>query len=189
MISLNLISPYQKKEIRLNRFYYLLKNNLGLIVIILILSSIVLLMARNILQENFNNVITDTSLIRQQIRGSNQKIMGINQKLTGVTNIQNQFVPWSNILIYLTKNIPPNIRINFLIIQPSLGKETEQWTIIIKGLAKSRDDFLYFQEQLKKSQLFEKVELPISNLTQKENIEFEFKTILPLKIIKEKTLK
>ncbi len=112
--------------------------------------------------------------------------MIINLKLAELANIQNQFIPWSNILIYLVKDVPPNIKINFLNIQPSSGKETEQWNVIIRGLAKSRNDFLLFQEQLKKSQFFEKVELPIGNLTQKENIEFEFKTTLLLKTIKEK---
>jgi len=190
MISLNLTSPHQKNEIKLNRFYHLLRNNLSLITIILILTAIILLIARNTLQNNFSSVVAETSLIQQQIRGSNQKIRTINEQLNDLTKIQAGFIPWSNISVYLAKNTPLDIKINFLIISPMVITQQEaeaakknenknkSWNITIKGIAKTRDDFFAFQDKLQKSSLLEEVKTPIDNITQKENIEFEFKAIL-----------
>lgn len=178
MISLNLNSPYQKKEIKFDRFYHLLKNSFGLIGVILIISSIILLIARNTLENNFNSIVAETSLVQQQIRGSNQKISDVNRQLKSFYSTQKDFIPWSNVMVYLTKLVPSNIKINLFTINPADVKNSEQWTISIKGTAKTRDDFLAFQDKLKKSTLFDKVETPIDNITQKENIDFEFKIFI-----------
>lgn len=193
MISLNLNSPHQKKQIRLNRLYHLLKGNLAFVLIITLMSAVILLTARNDLQESFNTIVADASLINQQIRGSNQKIAMINEELKKIEKIQSQFAPWSNLLVYLAKNTPPNIQLNFLIIQspmepasPAGGSQGKQWLITFKGLAKYRDDLIIFKEKLEKTEIFNKIETPLSQLTQKENIDFEIKASLSDEKMKEK---
>ncbi|MFH1226250.1 MAG: hypothetical protein V1684_03135 [bacterium] len=182
MISLNLNSPHQKKQIRLNRLYHLLKGNLSFVLIISIVSAIILLVARNDLQKSYNDITAAATLLNQQIRGSNQKITIINEELNKIKKIQSQFIPWSNLLVYLTKNTPPNIQLNFLIIQTLPESQAPpaggQWQITFKGLAKHRDDFLLFKEKLEKIELFDKVEIPLNQLTQKENLDFEIKASL-----------
>lgn len=188
MISLNLSSPYQKKEVYLKRFYYLLKNHFCLIMVIAVISSIVLAIASHTLEKDFNDIVSEATLIQKQIQGSNEKIVAINDKLAELEKIQNQFIPWSNIFVYLLKNIPPNIRLDFIGAQPEFVKKSdpEKWTVIMKGAAKNREDFLFFQNQVKKLPLFEKIETPVSNLTKKTDVDFEFRLTITLKTIREK---
>lgn len=158
-----------------------------MIAAIAIISAIILAVASNTLEKDFNDIVAEATLIQRQIKGSNEKIVAINEKLTELDKIQNQFIPWSNVFVYLLKNIPPNIRLNSLGAQPEFIKKNdpEKWIITLKGAAKNREDLLFFQNQVKKLPLFEKVEAPISNLTKKTDVDFEFRLTITLKTIKE----
>jgi len=57
MLVLNLVSEELKKEIKLRHLYQLIKKVNYLIIIITIITAIVLLVARVILQNNFNKIV------------------------------------------------------------------------------------------------------------------------------------
>ncbi len=81
---------------------------------------------------------------------------------------------FSNLLEELIKLTPKGIVLN------SLETAVDQpGSIKILGLAKERDGFLKFKENLEKSSLFEKVDSPLSNFVEPEN--FAFQLTLKLK--------
>lgn len=54
----------------------------------------------------------------------------------------------------------------------------EEEKIKLEGLAKNRDDLVRFKEILSKEQFFNEVEMPISNFTSQENVNFEINLTL-----------
>ena len=185
MISLNLNPPQQKKEVRLRRCYYLLKNNFGLLSIVLVICAIVLLAAKNSLQLSFSDIVAESSLINQQIRGANQQIVAINDQLNDISRAQKQFIPWSNIIVDMVKNLPDNVQINFFIIQPATEDKTgSNYNLTLRGLAKTHDDYLAIKDKLTSTGLFNTVNAPINQLTSKEDIDFEIKAALDINKIK-----
>lgn len=50
---------------------------------------------------------------------------------------------------------------------------TKNYTILLTGKAKNREDLLLFDQKLKESSCIEKVNIPISNLFSQENVEFQ----------------
>jgi hypothetical protein len=61
--------------------------------------------------------------------------------------------------------VPENVNLSDLI--------TTNYRISLIGKAKTRDDFLKFQEKIKTENCFSDVEVPLSSLVSKENVEFQ----------------
>src|SRR3989338_2910762 len=95
MITLNLISQELKDEIRLKHAYGLLKKIIYILFLILIVSSSCLLAAKFVLQNNFNRIVNETSLITKNTQSYNQKVREINAKFASVSQIQNEYAAWS----------------------------------------------------------------------------------------------
>ena len=82
-------------------------------------------------------------------------------------SIEKQY-SFSNLLEELMKTAPRGLTIN------SLDTPLDQpGTVKIMGVAKERDGFLKFKENLEKSEFCEKVESPLSNYIEPENLNFE----------------
>jgi Tfp pilus assembly protein PilN len=79
-------------------------------------------------------------------------------------------------LVNLTKLIPENINIKNLDIDSN--------KISITGWAKSRDELLLFKNNLENSELFNGVNIPLENLLQKDNVDFNIKASIKLDKLK-----
>ena len=167
MLSLNLISEELKKEIKLRRLYLLVKKISLTLIIITIAAAIILLTAKTILQSGFNNIIGQTTLITKNSQGYNNKIKDINGKIDLVETIQNNFIPWSNLLKITADITPEDIGLYYLKIS------LEEQTIKIKGQAGQRASLLDFKEKMAAAAIFEEIDFPLKNILEKENINFE----------------
>ncbi|MDO8668065.1 MAG: hypothetical protein Q7K35_03130 [bacterium] len=174
MLTLNLISSGQKKEIKLRHIYSFIKTvNLTLIIIIIAIA-IVLLVARVILQSKFNEIVSQTTLVTKSNQGYNNNVREINNKLNFIVKIQNEFIPWSNLIKDLAEMTPPDI--NFYYIKLDSAAQT----IKIKGKAKLRSSLLDFKGKMENADYFRDIEFPIKNILEKENIDFEINAKLNL---------
>lgn len=167
MITLNLISQELKKEIKLRHIYKLIKKINYILIIISLTMASILLVARIILQNNFNKIVEQTTLVTKNNQGYNNKVRQINEKINFVSQIQNDFILWSNLIEQLAK-ITPN-GINFYALKINL----EQKEIIIKGKAAYRDNLLSFKKNLEESTIYQNIEFPLKNILERENINFE----------------
>lgn len=166
MITLNLVSLEQKKEIKLKHIYGFVKNiNLALIIITIIIA-IIFLIAKLILLQKFNEIVSQTA---QVIRSSqvNNNVRKINGKLNYIAKIQNDFIPWSDLIKDLTEITPSDVKFY------SVRLDANEQKIKIKGRAVLRESLLTFKDKMAASPYYKDMEFPIKNILEKENIDFE----------------
>lgn len=167
MLTLNLISEELKKEIKLRHLYLFIKKiNLTLIIITIVVA-IILLVAKTILQTKFNDIVDQTTLVTKNNQGYNIKIRDINSRLDFVEKVQNDFIPWSNLLKTVADITPNDISLNYLKINFA------DQTIQIKGKAGLRENLLDFKQKMENTTIFKEINFPIQNILEKENINFE----------------
>ena len=179
MISLNLIPPQEKKELALRQFYVVIKNLTILFLLFTIIVAIILLVAKIILQNNFNSVVGDNNLTTRYGRILNgQEIESFNQQLLIVTEIQNDYIKWSKFISQLSNLVPENVSLN------SLEIKKDGTTINLTGLARYRDDLLKLQDSLKNFEVLSDINIPLESLLNRENIDFDIKAQINLDKIK-----
>lgn len=167
MLVLNLISEEFKKEIKLKHFYKLIKNINYALVTIVIIATIILLTAKIILKNNFIKVVEQTTLVAKNNQGHNNRTQKINSKLKFVSAIQSDFVVWSKMIEDLSTITPANVSIDLVKL------DLTNKDIKLRGIAKQRSGLLELKNNLEKSDTYVNTELPIKNLLEKENINFE----------------
>jgi len=167
MLTLNLISEELKKEIKLRHLYLFIKKiNLTLIIITIVVA-IILLVAKTILQVKFDNIVGQTTLVTKNNQGYNNKVKNINDRIDFVEKIQNNFIPWSNLLKTVAEITPGDINLYYLKIN------FEGQTIKIKGEAGLRSSLLDLKQKMEATNIFKDIDFPIKNILEKENINFE----------------
>jgi hypothetical protein len=174
MLTLNLVSAGQKREIKLRHIYGLIKTVNYILIIIAIIIAIILLVAKTILQSKFNDIVSETTLVTKTNQGYNNNVREINDKLNFIDEIQTDYLPWSELMINLAEITPNDISLNYLKVN-SLDQ-----TIIIKGRAKLRSGLLNFKNRMSESVYFKDIDFPIQNILEKENIDFEINAKLNL---------
>ncbi|MDD5031842.1 MAG: hypothetical protein PHR36_02230 [Patescibacteria group bacterium] len=179
MLNLNLFSQELKQEIKLRHVYKMLKQADYILIIITIFVAVVILVAKIILQNDFNKITEQTTLITKDSQGQNSKIREINTRLSLVEKIQGDFVPWS----YLFKDLAGYVNndINFSLIKVN----REKGEIELKGMAGTRESLLALKGGLEQSAIFYDLDFPMKNILEKNDINFEIKAKLNLENIKE----
>lgn len=174
MLTLNLVSAEQKKEIKLRHLYDLIKKINLILVIIAIAIAIILLVAKIILQIKFNEVVEQTTLVTKNNQGYNSRVREINSQLNYIEKIQNGYIPWSKLIKKLSEMAPADVSFQYLKIN------YENKSVNIKGQAKTRDSLINFKDKMAADETFKNIEFPIKNILEKENIDFEISAELNL---------
>ncbi len=174
MLRLNLVSQKLKEEIKLRHIYKLFLRVNSILVIIIIFIAILILVAKIILQNNFNKVVAETTLITRDSQGRNFKIREINIRLNQVASIQGNFIPWSFVLEEVAKYASNDI----VFYSIKLNRETE--TIDLMGRSGIRQSLLNLKEGMEKSEMFLDIDFPLKNILEKSNIDFVIKANLNL---------
>lgn len=177
MLKLNLVSKELKKEIKLRLIYKMLKKANNTLIVITLMCAIVILVAKIILQNNFNKVVAQTTLITKNSQQKNQKVRDINSRISYIGEMQGDYIQWSYVFEELSKYSEDGIRFY------SIKMSREDNIISIRGTAKERNDLIKLKEGFEESKVFTKVESPIKNILEKENIDFEIKASLDLSML------
>ncbi len=168
--SINLLPIERKKVLKIENFSRFLFK-MGIVVISSILLFVVFLLAnlfiiniyKKINQEEIKR--TESGELSSIIRKVKTEIDSHYEKTNqSVTNINKKFPYWTY-LNQINQILPENIYYSKITME--LGG------VKLEGLAQNRNDLVDFKELLKQNELFEKVEMPISNLTSRENINFQ----------------
>lgn len=167
MLTLNLVSAEQKKEIKLRHLYGFIKKISLTLIVIAIVIAIILLVAKIVLQLKFNNIVEQTTLVTKNNQGYNSKVREINGKLGFIAKIQDEYIPWSNLIKKLAAITPADINFSYLKL------DAQDKTISLKGKAKFRDSLLDFKDEMAANPVFQNIGFPIKNILEKENIDFE----------------
>ncbi len=178
MLHLNLVSEKLKKEIRLRRIYDILKFFNLTLVLATIVIAIAIITAKIILQNNFNKVVEQTTLITKNSQGRNTEIREINQKLNYIFNIQDDFLRWTFLFDHISDFSKEGMTFK------TINIKKEDKTIEFRGVANIRDDLIFFKEGLEVSPIFNNIDFPMSNILEKENISFSIDAEIDLEEIK-----
>jgi hypothetical protein len=179
MLTLNLVSSKQKQEIKLRHIYNSVKTINLTLIIITITIAIILLVAKIMLQSKFNDIVNQTTLITKTNQNSNDNVRKINGELNFIEKIQDEFIPWSNLIEDLTEITTPDINFYYLKL------DARDQTIKIKGQAKLRSSLLDFREKMASAAYFKDIEFPIKNILEKENVDFEINAKINLVFLKQ----
>jgi len=174
MLQLNLVSQELKRDIRLRHIYELLKRANFILIVITVFVAVVILVAKVILQNNFNKIVEQTTLITRNSQSYNLKAKEINERINYVHEIQNDFTTWSSVINEISQAISDEVALNLL----KIDKGNEK--MMLRGVARTRDGLLEFKEGLEKSNIFYEVDFPLKNILEKENIIFEINTEINL---------
>lgn len=165
-IRINLLSTEKRKY--LNRMIYIqfIKNTFISIVFVFCISGITLLGGQSVLQEYFSEVSNGLTLAGGINAEQNKKIRDINSLIRNVEAVQEVHNLWSQKIVELSNIVPDKVTFSNMI----LNKETQG--INISGVAKDRESLLEFKDNINNLDFIKNIEIPLSQLTEKEDIKF-----------------
>lgn len=171
---INLLPPIKRKVIFNVYILYYLKffteiilGYSAIIATIFILSFYFLNIALNDFQEK-------TISMDKEYQQINNEIVIINKNLRNISLAQKEITNWNQ---YLYQIFTLNLKgISF----SGLDIQKAEKNITIQGRAATRDSLLKLQDSLNKLNFLKKIELPLSILTAKQNIDFNIKAELDI---------
>lgn len=172
MITLNIIPDELKNEIRLNEHYLFYKKIMGSLLLMTILFSIALFSAKIILAAQQSDTDQQNTIVTKNTENYSKQINEINIQIKEIKNIQKNDVNWTDFFLRLGDFVGNEIKITRLYANKSDNM------LKINGLAKTRDDLLALKSALEKSGYFSNINLPISSLLERDNINFEINTTI-----------
>lgn len=165
MITLNLIPESEKQEIKLLNIYLAIKSIVFIFIFTLIISTIILLTAKIILNNYLIKIVNENTLNTTHVDISGAKIKKINIEIQQVKRIQEEYRPWSLVLHKINRLIPQGVVLSELETLPS-----GEFKMV--GFAEKREHLLGLKDSLNSSKLFGEFELPYNILFEKEKIKF-----------------
>jgi Tfp pilus assembly protein PilN len=101
-----------------------------------------------------------------------EKISLLNKNINSLSNNYSNQTHWTVVLEKLLALTPVTIRFT------RLDAATEEATLEISGVATSRADLISFQDTLKAAAFVQKMETPLSNIIEKEDVVFEINLVV-----------
>ncbi len=169
-IKLNLIPPGKREEIeKAKKFKKTLKWEVELLFIfagfLAMLFSISYILQVNLAMVENNAGMNGQDVEKiKKIGQFDSEIRKINVKMSEILKIQSGQLYWTNFFEKLNGTVPFEIAVSSIV--------TDNYSAKISGKARDRDILIAFKEGLEKSDCFAEVNLPLSNLVAKENIDF-----------------
>lgn len=166
-IILNLLPPEKKRSIRNLYLILYLRMMIEILLIYSLLMAAPLFASRYYLNNNFKDIQEKTASLSQEYTKINQEIKAVTQKLTNIDLTQNKFLAWSPYLSDIFKATPTST-----IFLKNLEFDKENKMMVIQGRAKTREALLDYKTSLEKLPFITNLQIPVSSLTVKENIDF-----------------
>ncbi|MDO8529572.1 MAG: PilN domain-containing protein [bacterium] len=169
-IILDLLPEIKKEKIRKDKIFIRVIRQ-EIIFSLPIFFFIVILLAINFTQKiiaqgaenNFGMINSQQEY--KDLKKYEDKFSEIGAKTSEILKIQKNHLNWLGVFSKLENAIPDNVYISNL--------ATDNYQVSLAGKAKTREDFLKFQENIKSEDCFSNVNIPLSSLVSKENVEFQ----------------
>lgn len=182
-IKLNLLPNYRKEEIaKTQRLRNLLKVELAITGVIILFFSF--LGALNyILDIQFELVSSQMISGRDQskynrVKELEKSFVDANEHINEVLSIRRDQLHWYNVFSRLNQIVSKEIKISDV--------ASKDLNLYLVGQANSRDDLIKFRDALSSNDCFSDVNLPLSNLVGKDNVNFQIDLTVREECIKDK---
>lgn len=176
----NFLTQQDKKQIKKEYIF-------RFVTVLLWLGIFVMVIASAILFVPYNSIYVENKFTKDQVdkiefaeytkdrKNFEEASISLNEK---IKNFSDDVVEPSLIMQIITSNVNAGISIEkysitFSNIEISKGKTDQMATIEISGIAKGRADLVNFQDLLETQKVFDTVDVPYSNFTKNENINFD----------------
>ena len=170
--SLNLLPPERREILRLMLISRLTRRLLAIIGCAALLA-VALLQASSMTLDHYlakqrreSQSIAHASVLIEGIP-LEESIHTFNTRLSSIQSVQREYVKWTLIIEQLTRATPAGITLSTLDLDSTTKK------IRLHGIAVTRDDLLGLQNARTASGMFHDSSSPLSNLLQRDNIQFE----------------
>jgi hypothetical protein len=169
-VHLDLLPDDRKEEIkRKKRFWIFIKQELlfifPLLILLVIFINIFVILG---IQKNYT--ISYSSQEKSQgkykeLKEYENQFKSTNELISKVSHIQKDQLIWSKMFLYLSEIAPAGIFLE--------GISTKDYQVFLLGKAEKRDNLLAFKDALEKGGCTENVNVPLSDLVNKENVSFQ----------------
>lgn len=182
MIEINLLPAQQKKAFETQETMKKVAYSLIFLFSAILISGGLLFLAQRIYDQNLQAKKAISASFEKYLNlTKNKETLGkiekINSVLSQIENMEKNKSSIYEILIVVANNTPADISFSNIRV---LIREKK---IELSGQAKKREALLEFQKNLEKSQYFENITSPISNITSPENINFSISAGLTKKAL------
>lgn len=169
-IYINLLPDSRKREIiRKKRLKNIIKQEMmflfPVIIFILILFSINMIL-------KIQNDSVDSIMIMANSKGKYQDLIlyedgfkNINKKVLDINKFQENHLHWFSVIKSLAEIVPSGIYLSDL--------STSDYKIFLVGKAREREILIAFQDKMNGFSCFENINVPLSNLVEKSDIDFQ----------------
>src|SRR3989338_3848011 len=171
-INLNLLPAVKKNRLEYIINFLLTKDILELIILIASVLATTLIWSWIFLENDFIILAESAAAINREYYEHNQDAKKINDLIKNINLASQNFAPISPKLKELINSLPNDVKLNYI----QLDRQAQ--TLTITGMATTRAALLGYQDILNKISWITRVETPVSQLFQKNNINFEFKAQL-----------
>ncbi|MBI4427369.1 MAG: PilN domain-containing protein [Candidatus Magasanikbacteria bacterium] len=149
------------------RFQFI-KNILEIILIVTCVIGIAMLGGEWVLGGYFNDLNVTISSLQNRYAETNKTVKTLNEKLKRIDFIQNLYQPVSPLLPDIATAMPDDANLT------ALNLNLKNKNLSLTGFAANRDDLLILQSRLEKIAWIQTVDIPVDQLTKKDNINFSF---------------
>jgi len=171
-INLNLLPAVKKTRLEYIINFLLTKDILELVILIASVLATTLIWSWIFLENDFIILAESAAAINREYYAHNQDAKKINDLIKNINLASQNFAPISPKLKELINSLPNDVKLNYI----QLDRQAQ--TLTITGMATTRAALLGYQDILNKISWITRMETPISQLFQKNNINFEFKAQL-----------
>lgn len=166
MITLNLISPKQKKYLK-TCFWQKSAQKVFIAYLLAIVISAGFCLAINNRLEKLDAQLNQQSKSDQEIINQTRSVVEkTNSQINQLESLKPSDFSWSKYLANLDAVIPSSIKLSKL----DITLDGQQ--IFIQGYAENRSNFLEFQKSLENSKLINNIYAPLNNLLQETKVNF-----------------
>lgn len=163
---LNLLSFEKKRSLQRLVYIQFSTHILEFILLLLCLFGLVLLGSEQVLESYIHSISKSPETYGDQIRGINTQIQTIEGTTKKIKIMQEFSVPWTKKMSDVANITPVGITLQSIRFSAS-GKE-----LSIQGTAKERAELLAYGEALQKLPWLKELNIPLSQLTEKQNVSF-----------------
>lgn len=169
-INLNLIPLYRREEIEKSRHFRLVVRIEAILFMFVLFFFAFLFSLSHILDLNMEIVSQNPKASGEKnqydkISGYDEKFKQINSQVENILKIKRDQLYWSKMFSHLGGAVFSGISIQSM--------ATKEYAVFLVGKADNRDNLIKFKEKLEKDDCFSSVNLPLSNLVSKGDVDFQ----------------
>lgn len=169
-IYLDLLPQEKKNKIKHDKIFSRILREELLFIVPLLVFIVLLFNVYYILNYQYNSLSAEGTAGKsldkyQELSTYENKFKEINESVTVLNKLYANHLHWTNVLVELGNVTPDGIYLEDL--------STKNYQIFLLGKARTRENLLAFKANLEQSSCFKDINIPLSNLVVKDDIDFQ----------------